>query len=226
LLIEDDPRDRGLNPDGDHLVAGAPSVSPQSSSVWEAIKTRHFVGLYAACLSCSFGLFVPFVHLVPYALDHGVAKASAVFLLGVIGIGSTAGRFFLGGLADRMGRQLALLCMFAGMALALTIWAFSTLLWGLVAFAFTFGVFYGGFVAILPALVMDYFGGRNVSGIIGALYTSVAVGTLMGPSAAGFAFDRNHNYTLPILIAIGANIIAAAIMAAMSKNTRASRPGV
>ena len=30
--------------------------------------------------------------------------ASAVLLLGVIGVGSTAGRFFLGGLADRMGR--------------------------------------------------------------------------------------------------------------------------
>ena len=38
----------------------------------------------------------------------------AVLLLGVIGIGSTAGRFFLGGLADRMGRQLSLLLMFVG----------------------------------------------------------------------------------------------------------------
>jgi MFS family permease len=226
LLIENDPRDRGLNPDGGPDVPGARADSTAGSSVWEAIKTRHFVGLYAACLSCSFGLFVPFVHLVPYALDHGVAQASAVFLLGVIGIGSTAGRFFLGGLADRMGRQLALLCMFVGMALALTVWVFSTFLWGLVAFALTFGVFYGGFVAILPALVMDYFGGRNVSGIIGALYTSVAFGTLIGPSAAGFAFDRNHNYTLPILSAIGANLIAAAIMAAMSINARAARRGV
>jgi OFA family oxalate/formate antiporter-like MFS transporter len=226
LLIENDPRDRGLNPDGGQVVPGTPAGSAQSSSVWEAVKTRHFVGLYAACLSCSFGLFVPFVHLVPYALDHGVARTPAVFLLGVIGIGSTAGRFFLGGLADRIGRQLALLCMFVGMALALTVWAFSTLLGGLVAFAFTFGVFYGGFVAILPALVMDYFGGRNVSGIIGALYTSVAFGTLIGPSAAGFAFDRNHNYMLPILGAIGANMIAAAIMVAMSNNARAASAGV
>jgi hypothetical protein len=39
-------------------------------------------------------VFVPFVHLVPYARDHGVAPSSAVLLLGVIGVGSTAGRFF------------------------------------------------------------------------------------------------------------------------------------
>ena len=44
----------------------------------------------------------------------------------MIGVGSTAGRFFLGGLADRIGRQLALLVMFVGMALALAIWLVST----------------------------------------------------------------------------------------------------
>jgi hypothetical protein len=59
---------------------------------------------------------------------------------------------------------------------------------------------------------MDYFGGRNVSGIIGILYTSVAFGTLVGPSAAGFAYDVNHSYTLPILISAAANVVAALIV--------------
>jgi OFA family oxalate/formate antiporter-like MFS transporter len=67
--------------------------------------------------------------------------------------------------------------------------------------------------------VMDYFGGRNVSGIIGVLYTSVAFGTLIGPSAAGFAFDLSHSYTLPILFSAGANILAAVIVAATSSAT-------
>ena len=215
LMIEDDPRGRGLGPDGDPLQPDAKSGRPAGASVHEAIRSREFLGLYGACLICAFGLFVPFVHLVPYALDHGVPSASALLLLGVIGIGSTAGRFFLGGLTDRMGRRLGLLAMFLGMALASTVWAFSTGLWPLVGFAFAYGVFYGGFVALLPALVMDYFGGRNVSGIIGILYTSVAFGTLIGPTAAGFAFDVSHSYVLPILAGVGANIIAAGIMAGM-----------
>jgi MFS family permease len=217
LLIEHDPRDRGLGPDGDLPPSGAQPTRHQGASVREAVRSQRFVSLYAACLICSFGVFVPFVHLVPYARDHGVAPASAVLLLGVIGIGSTAGRFFLGGLADRMGRQISLLSMFAGMALALTIWVISTGIWSLAAFAFVFGVFYGGWVAVLPAVVMDYFGGRNVSGIIGILYTSVAFGTLIGPSAAGFAFDLSHSYTLPILFSAGANIAAAVIIAVTAK---------
>ena len=74
-----------------------------------------------------------------------------------------------------------------------------------------------GWVAVLPAVMMDYFGRRNVSGLIGILYTSVAFGTLIGPSAAGFAFDLNHSYALPILASAAANIIAAIIVVATSK---------
>jgi MFS family permease len=217
LLIENDPRDRRLAPDGDALNSDSPMGPPAGFSVREAMRTRRFGGLYAACLICSFGIFVPFVHLIPYALDHGIARTSAVLLLGGVGVGSTAGRFFLGGFADKLGREPALTVMFAGMALTSLIWACSTSFWGLAVFALTYGVFYGGFVAILPALSMDYFGGRHVSGIIGVLYTSIAFGTLIGPSAAGFAFDVSRSYTLPILVGVCGNVAAALIMVGVSK---------
>lgn len=212
LLIENDPRERGLQPDGTLPGSAALAQEPQGFSLRDAITSRRFAALYAACLICSFGLFVPFVHLVPYARDHGVSASAAILLLGAIGVGSTAGRFVLGGLADRMGREPAMLMMFAGMAISLVIWVLSSGLAALGCFALAYGVFYGGFVAILPALVMDYFGGRNVSGIIGILYTSVAFGTLVGPSAAGFAFDLSHSYTLPILASACTNLIAAGII--------------
>ncbi|THD54569.1 MAG: MFS transporter [Bradyrhizobium sp.] len=217
MLIENDPRDRGLWPDGDLGQPSASSVQQEGMSVRDAVRSRRFLGLYLSCLICSFGVFVPFVHLVPYARDHGVAPSSAVLLLGVIGVGSTAGRFILGSLADRIGRELSLLLMFAGMALALATWAISAGVWSLAAFAFVYGVFYGGWVAVLPAVVMDYFGGRNVSSIIGVLYTSVAFGTLIGPSTAGFAFDLTHSYALPILVSAGTNIVAAVIVAVMAR---------
>ncbi|QFZ86303.1 MFS transporter [Variovorax paradoxus] len=225
LLVENDPRARGLGPDGDPPKAQASTALPPGASVREAIGSGRFAGLYAACLISSFGLFVPFVHLVPYALDHGVAASSAVLLLGAIGVGSTAGRFFLGGLADRMGRHYALPLMSAGMALSLMVWAVSGGFWGLALFAFAYGVFYGGFVALLPALVMDWFGGRHIGAIIGILYTSVAIGTLIGPSAAGFALDLTRSYLLPILVAIGANLVAASLLLAMARRgRRAAQP--
>jgi MFS family permease len=213
LLVEDDPHERGLGPDGDQRRADVPSMQPVGTSIREAIGSRVFVGLYAACLLCSLGVFLPFAHLVSYALDQGVAQSSAVLLLAMIGVGSTGGRFLLGGLADRMGRRLSLLAMMVGMALAMAIWAASTQFLALAAFALAYGVCYGGWVAVLPAVVMDQFGARNVSGIIGVLYTSVALGTLIGPSAAGFAFDLSHSYTLPVIAGACADIIAAGILA-------------
>jgi MFS family permease len=212
LLIENDPRARGLGPDGDPMQEAPVTLRATGATVGEAVWSRRFMVLYVACLICAIGVFVPFVHLIPYAVDHGIAKSSAVLLLGAIGVGSTAGRFFLGGLADRMGRRQALVASFVGMAAALAIWAVSAGFWALAAFAFIYGIFYGGWVALLPAVVMDYFGGRNVSSIIGVLYTSAAFGTLIGPTAAGFVFDVTGSYAIPILIGAGGNVAAALIM--------------
>lgn len=164
LLIVNDPQERGTAPDGDPIGPQLNLASPQGASIREAIRSPHFITLYAACLLCSFGVFVPFAHLVPYALDHGIPQSSAVLILGAIGIGSTMGRFFLGGLADRLGRKVSLLAMFAGMALAMGIWAFSTEAWQLGTFALVYGLFYGGWVALLPAVVMDEFGGEMSAG--------------------------------------------------------------
>ena len=81
--------------------------------------------------------------------------------IGMIGVGSTAGRFLLGGLADRLGRPLSFMAMFVGMGLGFVIWLFAARFWSLAVFAFVYGVFYGGFVALAPAVVVDYFGGAG-----------------------------------------------------------------
>ncbi|MGH8180718.1 MAG: MFS transporter [Steroidobacteraceae bacterium] len=222
VLIEDDPRGRGLGPDGQD-TAPLPSSRPaDGSSIMEAIRTRRFLGLYAACLIGSMGVFVPFVHLVPYAVDHRVQPATAVLLLAAIGVGSTLGRFFLGSIADRLGRDASLIAMYSGMAASLATWAIAGTLPALLAFAVVFGLFYGGWVAILPAVVADHFGARRVSGIIGILYTSVAIGTLIGPSAAGFMFDASHSYFVPITASAIANAVAS-ILTIMTLRTGSSR---
>lgn len=195
------------------------------ATIREAIRSRPFIALYAACLFSSFGLFVPFVHLVPYAQDHGIAQSAAVLLVGAIGVGSTAGRFFLGGVADRMGRRPALLAMLAGMALAMLIWLASTSMWALSIFALLFGLFYGGYVALLPALVMDEFGGRNINGLIGILYTSVAFGNLIGPSAAGYAYDLTHSYAAPILASAACDLLAVIILVWLSRRRGSAARG-
>lgn len=222
-LMEDDPAHRGQKPDGlgaEEAVAAAPS---DGLSVREAVRTRRFFELYVACLIGSLGVFVPFVHLVPYAIDHGFTLEVAVWLLGAVGIGSTIGRFFLGGIADGIGREGFLVAMYLGMAASLAIWIVGDTLTLLAIFGLVFGLFYGGWVAILPAVVADLFGSRSVGGILGVLYSSVAIGTLVGPSGVGFIYDISHSYVVPITASAASSAIAAMLTFVAAKRSMAAK---
>jgi len=206
----------------DNRPRGEPHVAapPQGSTLGMALRSRLFWALYLTLLLPMFGCFVPMVHLAPFAADAGYPEAAGVLLVSLIGLGSLVGRFAIGAFADRVGRIAALAWMFAGLGAMLLAWWASTSLWTLGAMAVAFGVFYGGFVATLPAVVMDLFGGRAVAGIIGWLYTAAGVGTLAGPPLAGMAFDAFGSYDAPIL---GAAVLSFA-GAAGAYALRAARP--
>jgi MFS family permease len=73
LLLKDDPSECGLAADGSPVGPGRRPPQPVGARLLEALRSRQFVGLYLACLVCSLGVFLPFVHLVPYALERGIA---------------------------------------------------------------------------------------------------------------------------------------------------------
>jgi MFS family permease len=219
LLLRGAPARYGLSPE----AGGATPVRPGGGAgLAEAVRSRPFRLLYGATLASSFGVFMPFVHIVAYAESKGVPRTTAVLLLSLIGIGSTAGRFFLGGLADRLGRRRSLALLFLAMGVSLACWALASRGWELALFALAFGTFYGGFVALLPAIIADHFGMRNATGIIGALYTSVAFGTLIGPTLAGYAFDLTGSYAVPIAASAVLTLLAGAAIWNIEEPARAT----
>ena len=210
FLLDNAPAKRGLAPDGDTGSGGTkPAQAPRGVTLREAIRTRAFWMLYLGCGAFSIGLFIPFVHLAPYARDHGLSEQTGVMLMGLIGAGSIAGRFSLAGIGDRIGRRGLLVAVYAVSCVCFLIWLASSHVIALATFALVFGTAYGVFVAVQPPLAMDFFGARNVSGIIGAIYTSAALAMLVGPPLAGLAFDLTRSYTLPI--AISAALMAMAL---------------
>jgi MFS family permease len=211
LLLDVGPEHYGWLPDGGVAdPRAALNTTPATGwSTKDALRSRPFMILYLALTLVNIGAFIPFVHLVPYAEDHHVSHGVAVAILSMLGIGSTVGRFAVGGIADRVGRRWSLVAAFFGVAIMLLWWLAATTAWQLVIFALAFGSFYGGLIALLPALTVDYFGSRNASTIIGMLYTAAAIGTLAGPKLAGDGFDVFESYTLPILISAACAFIAA-----------------
>ena len=119
-----------------------------------------------------------------------------------------------------MGRRRALAGSFLLMAVMLLWWLVATEAWSLLIFAALFGIGYGGFVALFPALTSDYFGVRHAGALLGLLYTAAAIGSLVGPTLAGVAFDLRDSYTLPILLCAAANLLAAGCMVVIGDPAR------
>ena len=199
LLVRPAPERYGLTPDGDPPPPGGGSTVPAGLALGEAVRTGPFWAIYVGALLMSFGLFAPFVHLAPYARDVGLGEAFGVMLIVLLGVGSTVGRFLFASITGWLGRKHSFGLMYVGAGAMLVMWTLSSSAWALVVFALVFGAFYGGFVAIAPSLAADYFGGRALGSILGALYSGVAFGALLGAPAAGYAYDFFGSYTGAIL---------------------------
>jgi len=208
-----------------HGAQGAPRTDRASlpgATLGAALRSEPFWLLYASSVLVCVGLFVPMVHLATYAQDAGYSQAQGVALVSLIGLGSLLGRFTIGGIADRVGRQPSLAVMYLGLGLMLILWWLTTSYWVLVLFAILFGAFYGGFVALAPTIIMDLYGPRAVSGIIGVLYTGPGLGTLVGPPLAGAAFDAFGSYDAPILTAAALSFAGAGMVWVLIRRRPAS----
>jgi len=203
-----------LNP-----VSVAPGVS-----LGAALRMPQFWMLYAVGFLLCVGFFVPMVHLVPHARDAGYTEAQGVALVSLLGLGSLLGRFAIGGIADRIGHMRALVALAAGLGAMFLLWWIAGNYWLLAIFAVTFGSLYGGYVALSPTICMDLFGGRNVAGIIGCLYTAAGLGTLIGPTIAGAAFDAHGSYDAPILGCAALSFAGAALALALVRARPAHAP--
>jgi len=209
ITLRRSPESYGLRPDGDAAPANAGPAPPVAGdTLGEAMRLPVFWLLFAACAIYAFALFTPFVHLVPYARDVGHGEAFGVTLIMLLGIGSTLGRFVFAGFADRIGRRRMYALSILGSCPVLLLWALSSHWLVLVIFATLFGALYGGFVAMAPSVMADYFGTKAVGSILGAQYASVAVGILVGPPVAGWIFDATRSYTVAIVASAGLALAA------------------
>lgn len=210
-LVRSAPERYGLTPDGDPPHPSGGGAMPAGLTLGEAVRSGPFWSIYVGALLMSFGLFAPFVHLVPYAADVGLGEAFGVLLIVLLGVGSTVGRFLFSSVTGWLGRKHSFGLMYLGAAAMLVMWTMSTSAAALIVFALVFGAFYGGFVAIAPSLAADYFGGRALGSVIGALYSGVAFGALLGPPVAGYAYDFFGSYTGAVLAGAALCIVSFAI---------------
>jgi len=179
------------------------SVAASIMAARQAVRRSEFWRLYLAGFLMSVALFVPFVFLVQYAKEQGIASSTAAFLITSLGLGSVIGRLGLGVLGMRFGVLPLVIMSFAIQPVSYIVWLVAGSNYVLLLlFAALLGVGYGGFVALSPVASAGIFGLEGLGGILGVQYTSAGVGALIGPISAGAIIDATGSYTVAIVAAI------------------------
>jgi MFS family permease len=158
------------------------------------VRSRPFVLLYASWVLATIGLTASLVFLPPFAHLTGVEPVAASALVSVIGGMSVLGRGGIGYVSERLGAlwlwKLSVLVMAASYLLWLPFTAYA---W-LVAFAAVLGLGYGVRIALMPVVLIEFFGLGNLGAVLGVFFTASAVSSLSAPLLTGLIIDHTGSY--------------------------------
>jgi MFS family permease len=123
---------------------------------------------------------------------------------------SILGRLGFGWLGDKFNKRLVATAGFIMMGTGVFCFAAAATsqIWLLVPFIIVFGIGYGGTNAVHPALSRDYFGRTNFGSIYGITQGLGAMGGMIGPTLAGWAYDNWGSYQTIWWLLAGLAIIA------------------
>jgi MFS transporter, OFA family, oxalate/formate antiporter len=221
-LIVRDPEKMGLHPDGrEHellLPEQATDVDPgESFTLAEAQRTDAFWLLNAIFALTWLVVFMPMVHIVPFAVDLGISAFRAAMTISVIGFAGFAGRLVIGTLSDRFGRVVTLGMCLLLQGLSFVSFTISSGLGLLYLAAAVFGFSYGGVTALFPAMVGDFFGRAHVGAIVGFIFALAGSPAAFGPLIAGYLYNASHSYSIAFKMSAALNLAALLLLFMLKK---------
>jgi len=166
-----------------------------------AVRTGQFWMIFITFLLFLSSLGLVMLHLVPYAVDSGMAPVQAATLLTLIGVFGLGGRLASGVLSDRIGIKPIMLFCTVLLGLNIAYIAFSNTNWAFYIFASIYGVTYCGFVTQMVRITRVTFGGKSLGSVFAALMVSDGIGFGFGPWIAGNIFDATGSYQASFLAA-------------------------
>ena len=213
-LMRRDPGVLGLYPDG----AATPPLSgrdgARSLRLAEALRTRAFWMLGVAFSATWIPVFIPLVHLVPFARDLGHSPLAAASAISATGAGALVGRLAMGWLSDRIGRRPTIMLAMLMQAISFVAFTAARELPALYATAFVFGYSYGTISTLFSAIIGDFFGHAHAGTLVGFLFMLSGSMGSWGPLAAGALYDATGSYYRAFVLAAVLNLVAIGLLAA------------
>lgn len=190
------------------LAAANPAPALTGLSFSEALRNPAILRIAASSLITMFMGVALIVHQVPILVETGLSRTTAAYLASLTGLAGVAGKLATGWMSDRWNASLV-----SAITLATPVIGFVMLLEPfrtpplIVIGMFIIGYSSGAKLQIAGYLTSRYGGMRNFGKIFGIMGSLIAVGSGLGPVAAGAIYDLAGSYTPFILAGIPTSLI-------------------
>jgi len=198
------PEDRGFGPDGISLEearaqrSGSTSqLNPQHDwKVSEALSSKAFWAITIAMGISYMADYIVLLHGPADFEDRGHSGAIAALVLSIATLASCIGRLGFGWFADHANLKVGFSLLFGLQLVATPLVLIDGGVSTLYAFAFIWGIGYGGAAVYMPYAIAAYFGRSNFSSIMGwTTMVTVFCGSI-GGILGGLIHDRYQSYQL------------------------------
>ncbi|KAI0263955.1 MFS general substrate transporter [Gloeopeniophorella convolvens] len=174
------------------VVRRPPAYVPGRPTLALARKGVFLVQAAAAFLQAA-GNVIPLYYLTTYSTSVlRLSSSKASILLAVNNVINSASRIAMGLLADYVGRQNTMIASVFLSALSVFALWFNAPLPRFIAFVIVYGIFSGGYNALLPTTITEVYGREQYAAVNAAIYFIRGLGSLCGAPVAGAILGSYH----------------------------------
>lgn len=213
IFLKEDPKQKGLLPDGALPLPGGQDRKPEEGLSWhDTWHSSTFWLMICAFFLAGAGVHACVLHLPALLTDRGVSAQGAAFASSIVGVALLTGRVGSGYLLDRFFAPRLAMLFFGSASLGIALlFAGSSGKIALVA-AFLVGLGMGAEADIIAYSLSRYFGLKAFGTAFGYAFGTFVLAGAVGTLLMGAGFDFTHSYTWPLGGFFVAMLVAVALM--------------
>jgi MFS family permease len=215
------PQDIGLLPDG---ATEARAAAAGAGPMWNRRDALRTAALRSVMLGFGIGMMmqVGFVTHQVTLLSNELDAAGVSLAVSATAVAALGSRLVLARFADQISARLMAAAMMAIAAASLALQALLPVPAVLVAGSVLMGMTIGNVTTLSPIIVRREFGAASFGAVYGIASCVIQLAIGLGPSFYGLLHDAFDGYRVPLLLAAGADLVAAAVV--LTGGARAARP--